>query len=753
MKHTRTHTLIEPLDLEFGGVLPNAEVAYTIYGTLSPNRDNVVWVCHALTGGSEPDVWWPGLVGSGRTFNPEKHFIICANLLGSCYGSSGPLSIDPTTGRPYGIAFPEVTLRDSVRAFISLRRELDLHEISVCIGGSMGGQAVLEWSLMEPDVIRNAIIIAANTELSPWGKAFNAAQRMALESDPTWADGNGSGLAGLGAARALAMISYRNYDAFWIKQTDVDPSQNKSRAELYLRHQANKLTERFDPLAYWHLTKAMDSHNVARGRKELSYLLRQVRARTLTIGLNSDILFPCSEQKKIAELIPGARYEEIESNYGHDGFLLEYDALEKILDSFLSQPVTTGSERPLRVGLIGCGTVGNGLCELLLRSTDPKVEIAKIGVRDLHKDRPTTLYPMTTDASEVITDPTIDVIVELTDDSQASLKYALQTLALQKPFITANKRMVADNLTQLHQLADRSGTHVYYEAAVGGSIPIISNLNEHCHDRRPESIAAILNGSSNYILTLMDDQGFIRDQAIAEAKALGFAESDPSLDLEGKDSAYKLSILIGHAFGIDHPASEIPTIGVSHIGRAEIAFARNNQLRIKLIARASFRNGELHARVVPELVAATDPLFHIADEQNGVVLGSNADFGEQLLTGKGAGGHPTALSVLADLDLVRQGKGYQLSLLAQPNPTNQAGSETVCVVLAADLIGRIPDELIGRISEDCNHQRPDHTRLQVNLRTAQALTKYRVTPLFCSAGSLSLSSPTSNLKRENGSLA
>ncbi len=207
-----------PFTLESGAVLERLEIVYHTYGTLNPARSNVVWVCHALTANADAEAWWPGLIGSGAAINPEEYFIVCANIIGSCYGSSGPLSENPATGKPYYLDFPRLTIRDIVQANILLRQHLGLPEIHLLMGGSMGGYQVLEWALMEPSVIRQLFLIATSAAESAWGIAIHEAQRMAIEADPSWKDDSDqAGRNGLKAARAIGMLTYRNYDAM-IKQ-------------------------------------------------------------------------------------------------------------------------------------------------------------------------------------------------------------------------------------------------------------------------------------------------------------------------------------------------------------------------------------------------------------------------------------------------------------------------------------------------------------------------------------------------------
>jgi homoserine O-acetyltransferase len=327
----------QQFQLESGSILPGYSLAYTTLGQMSPGKDNVVWIFHALTANSDPAEWWPGLVGEGKLFDPGKYFIVCVNMPGSCYGSTGPLSEDPATGQPWYHAFPFFTPRDMVRAYEPLRIELGIERIHIGIGGSMGGQQLLEWAVENPDLFEHIVPIATNAVHSAWGRAFNASQRMCIENDPTWQNWEPeAGLKGMEIARSIALISYRHYRTYEATQQDDDRLEN-FKSESYQRYQGLKLSKRFNAFSYFALSKGMDSHNLGRGRGGLIKALKSIKAATLTIAVESDVLYPPVEQEFIAQHVPDARYESIDSLYGHDGFLLEYEKIEKIITDFITE--------------------------------------------------------------------------------------------------------------------------------------------------------------------------------------------------------------------------------------------------------------------------------------------------------------------------------------------------------------------------------------------------------------------------------
>lgn len=330
--------ITQPFSLECGETLPELQIAYHTYGNINDQGDNVIWICHALTANSDALDWWNGLVGKGKIFDPAQYFIICANMLGSCYGATHPQSIDPRTGQPYGKNFPIITTRDMARAHQLLQRYLGIENIYMLIGGSMGGQQALEWAIIDHSLIQNLCVLATNAQHSPWGIAFNESQRMALHSDPTlYTNQANAGQAGLEAARAIAMVSYRSYETYQQSQSETTDSKlGDFRASSYQRYQGKKLWERFEPLAYLSLSKSMDNHHVGRNRGGIAAALQQITARTLVIGIQSDFLFPIQEQELLATHIPDAFLAIIDSIYGHDGFLVEAKIITEKLKQFLT---------------------------------------------------------------------------------------------------------------------------------------------------------------------------------------------------------------------------------------------------------------------------------------------------------------------------------------------------------------------------------------------------------------------------------
>ena len=285
------HELIARLELEAGGVLPEAHIVYHTSQETWDGRRPVIWICHALTANSDPEDWWPEMVGPGKAIDTERNFVACVNMLGSAYGSEGPARVNPATGKRWLLDFPKVTVRDMVASSILVRKELGINSVDLIVGSSIGGFQAIEWAITEPDLFRRCVFIATAPRISPYASATVEAQRMALEADPTFREAKD--LSG-GAAEKLVR---RNFDAY----------------------------------SYYTICNALDSQNVGRGRGGVAAALSRIKACTTVVAIDSDNLFPVVESRAWAPLIPGAEYMEISSRFGHDGFLLETARLTAIL--------------------------------------------------------------------------------------------------------------------------------------------------------------------------------------------------------------------------------------------------------------------------------------------------------------------------------------------------------------------------------------------------------------------------------------
>ncbi len=330
----RIYESSEPFTLESGESLDRLRIAYHTYGRLNERKDNVVWVCHALTANSDVADWWPHTVEHGCFLDPDKWFVVCANIIGSHYGSTGPLSENPATGTPYYSGFPMITIRDMVNAHILLCDALGIEKIHTLVGSSVGGFQAIEWAVMQPERTGRLILIATSAKASPWSIALDETQRMAILGDPTYGEPDPeAGKTGLATARAIGLLSYRGPWGYNATQQDPPTQEipDSHRACTYQRYQGEKLCRRFNAYSYMTILNAFDTHDAGRGRGGLENALSTIKAETIVVGITTDIIFTPDEMRQLARMIPSARYFEIESPFGHDGFLVEHGQLNRIL--------------------------------------------------------------------------------------------------------------------------------------------------------------------------------------------------------------------------------------------------------------------------------------------------------------------------------------------------------------------------------------------------------------------------------------
>src|SRR5712691_3627946 len=360
-KQIHTYTF-DSLPLQLGDQLGPVTLAYETWGTLNAAGDNAVLITHALTGSSHAHdeehphdtkvAWWNPLIGPGRFFDTSRYFVICSNILGGCYGSSGPSSLVPQTGRPYGMRFPVITIRDMVDAQRRLVEHLGVRRVAMVAGGSIGGQQALEWAVRYPELVEKAIVVAATASLSAQAVAFSEVQRQAILADPRWQKGNyrpGEGPdAGLAIARMLAMITYQSEESMELRFARREARQvviaspggygdlgKRFDVEGYLFYQGDALVKRFDANSYLYISRAMDLYDVSEGYLSLEAALRRVRSKALFIGIRSDFLFPAARVRKLANQVRSlggdATYVELDSPHGHDAFLKEWEQMTNAL--------------------------------------------------------------------------------------------------------------------------------------------------------------------------------------------------------------------------------------------------------------------------------------------------------------------------------------------------------------------------------------------------------------------------------------
>jgi homoserine O-acetyltransferase len=590
---TRTLELPGALALELGGTLPTVRVAYRSWGTLDAEGSNAVVVCHALTGSADADLWWTRMFGPGRALDPQKDFVVCSNILGSCYGTTGPTSIDPATGAPWLGSFPAITVRDIVRVQQALCSALGVRRVRMVLGGSLGGMQALEWALLYPSLVESVAFIASTGRHSAWCIGLSEAQRQAIYADPCWKGGRYDPAdppsAGLAVARQVAMISYRSQPSFELRFARRAQAEDLFAIESYLRYQGRQLVDRFDAATYVALTRAMDTHDVARGRGDYEEVLRSVKQPMLVVSIDSDVLYWPWEQREVASLAPNARLAVMDSPHGHDAFLIDVDRLSDMVADFRGRPrarvrraaqPAEASEAPiervyaqqgLSLLVLGKGKVGSELLEQiraqrteLERDYDVVLRVVGIADRrgtlldedgvDLERWREAlSAAPATGPVGAAQAPAVLDrlalcprpVLVDLTaadgmeEVYEQAFRRGIQVVSSNKrPLVVPPRRMEQLKETRRHHHA-----HYHYECTVGASLPVIGTLRRLLQaGDRVRAIEASLSGTLGFLAT-ETARGVPLSLAARWAMGLGYTEADPREDLSGRDAARKALIL------------------------------------------------------------------------------------------------------------------------------------------------------------------------------------------------------------------
>ncbi|HSK75499.1 MAG TPA: homoserine O-acetyltransferase [Thermoanaerobaculia bacterium] len=681
--------LPEAFTLESGEVLPEVRVAYRTWGALDATGTNAVLVCHALTGSADADLWWGDLFGPGRTLDPERDFIVCSNTLGSCYGTTGPASPRPENGQPYGPDFPAVSVRDMVHLQAALLTSLGVRRLRLVLGGSLGGMQALEWAALYPAVVEAIAPIAVSGRHSAWCIGLSEAQRQAIFADPD---------SGLATARAIAMCTYRSRDSFEERFGRRLRGPGLFEVESYLRYQGEKLVDRFDANAYVTLTRAMDSHDLARGRGSYEEALRAIRQPALVVAVDSDVLYPPEEQRELAALLPAARLAFLHSPHGHDAFLLEAAELDRLLVDFRASriaPARVARRRPaVQVVLAGAtGRVGGALCEQLsvqvpALSEELGADLSVVGVVNSRRQAwdEGGIHPLAARQALATGEPndwgrlerrmrraaqepgTRVVFVDCTASTFLAEQYA-PLLASGVAVVTPNKLANVGPLARYRLLRDLSaggGVPYRYETTVGAALPVLGTLSDlrRAGDRLL-ALSAVLSGTLSFVLHRVG-QGTAFSAAVTEAHRLGLTEPNPREDLNGEDVARKLLILLREAGydleredvavepllpgGLpDEPDPErflaaLTTYDEAWKKRVEAARARGE----RLLHVASFDGGgpRIGLTALPE----DHPAARIGAGENVVVYRTDRYSALPLtIAGPGAGPDITAAGVLIDL--------------------------------------------------------------------------------------------------------
>ena len=658
-----TTITIRDFTLETGARLDRVEVRYRLEGEISEARDNVVLAIHALTGTPEASEWWKGVIGAGQALDPQHHAILCANLLGGCYGTSGPRNDDEKF-------FPNISTRDQAALLARLLDELHVSAPLLICGGSLGGMVTLEFAASFPERVRQAVVLAAPAAQTAQAIAWHAIMRRAIAL--------GGSDEGLALARMVGMLSYRTPRSLEERFGRTRNAEGLFTMNEWLYWHGDKLVDRFDASSYVSLIDAMDAHDVGRGRGGIANALSTVANRILGVGIPGDILFSAESVREWCS-VSGAQYRDLPSTFGHDAFLLETEQVSTIISEALGRAThettrtsftpahrfETGavSQRPLRIALAGCGHVGGALLDLLSEHTPngvapnaQPVRVTNVLVRNASTSRPTLttaiargIAPQSAriiHAAQLL-DDNVDVLVEAIGGTTTA--HVLVEAALKRGIrvVTANKALLATRGPALQALAGKHKTTLDFEGAVAAAVPIVRCLRSGAAGVGVRAITAIVNGTTNVVLERVANGESLAD-AIAFAQREGFAEADPTRDLSGEDAEDKLRVLAWLAFGVDPASLRVVRRGVDlQTAQWAAEVARDGDC-VKLIASCILEGGELVARVVPTRVAASDAWANVNGAGNRIVIESKSA-GALVLQGPGAGGRATAGAVYGDI--------------------------------------------------------------------------------------------------------
>ena len=663
--------VVRDVTLESGDRVDAVQVHYRLEGAINAARDNVVLVIHALTGTVHASSWWKGVIGPGAALDPTKHAILCANLLGGCDGTTGPSNDDPD-------ALPSITTRDQAALLAGLLDALDVTTPLLVCGGSLGGMVTLEFAASFPERIRGAVCLAAPAVQTAQGLAWNAIMRRAIAL--------GGERDGLALARMVGMLSYRTPEGLERRFGRSQNDRGIFQVNSWLDAHGEKLVQRFDATSYGALIDAMDVHDVGRGRGGVNAALAPVADRLVGVGIPGDLLYPDHAVREWADA-SGATYVELPSVHGHDAFLLEIDRVTQVIAAAVRAaeqreahgarrsgavsvvesgatpraPLGTHAVKPLRVALAGCGHVGGSLLDLFgeretANPDGPHIRVERVLVRDASRPRPALAHAIArgiASVDAVITDPTalldddIDVLVEAIGGTTTARTLVETALRRGIRVVTANKALLGERGAALQVLARANGARLDFEGAVCGAIPIVRCVRTGAAGVGITKVSGILNGTSNYVLERVAE-GHSLAEAIATAQRLGYAEADPTRDLNGQDAEDKLRILAWLAFGIEPASLKVTRRGIDAETAAWAARVAADGDRVKLIASVGREGDDYVARILPTRVTGDDAWAQVSGPFNRVVIESETA-GALVFQGPGAGGLATAGAVLADV--------------------------------------------------------------------------------------------------------
>ncbi len=670
--------LPDGMSFAHGGTLHDIQVSYESWGSLSAARDNAVLVIHPLamdchiTGdfAGQPVGWWEQLVGPGRAIDTDQSFVVCPNLIGGCYGTTGPRFPAPDN-QPYLARFPLVTPLDMMRVQRLFLRQLGIERIKMVIGPSMGGMVAWEWAIEAGEMVDLVAVIAAPLRTAPLQIGWNWLQRRGIELD---INGNEASSAwGQMVARGVGMLSYRSavsldekFGREWFKPPGATLGERGMfNVESWLRHQGQRSARRFDPYSYILFTRAMDLFDVSEGRGSVVTALERVRCRTLVVGISSDQLYTAAEVHLGADILnhlgKPVEFAEVRSPHGHDAFLLETEQLSSILRGAYARkprilPTLAQREvRTIRLGILGAGRVTNMFLRLLaerhnqlIEDYSLRIEVAAVADIDASRRLEDEFrnVELLFDPDKLVRRDDIDVVIEATrgSDTHELLETAL---ARRRPVATTNKALVKQYGPRLERFGLAHGVRLAYHNAIAAGWPLMYAIERPLAHLKIESIHAVLSSTCNVILERME-QGYSMASSLHYARTLEITEPDPELDLSGWDTAQKLLILCARATGRRYGIEDLVVRGIHDLDPVLVREAASLGLRIKLVGLLVAGEESSVIAVLPLAVPSESHLGSVRAESNVVIL-AGEETGEMVYLGKGSGRLPVAAALLNDV--------------------------------------------------------------------------------------------------------
>ncbi len=665
-----------PFQTQMGGELHELQVCYESWGQRNATGDNVVLLVHPMTAdphatgefAEQPRGFWEELIGPGRAIDTDRYQVLCPNLLGSCYGTTGPRSPGPD-GKPRLKRFPLLTPRDIMRVQKLFLDQIGVDKLALVIGPSMGGMIAWEWAIEEPDLAERCVVVAAPLVTSAHQIGLNWLQRRGIEQD---LDGEEVvGKLGQMLARGIGMLSYRSspgleerFGREWFQKPKGSLAKpGVFNIESWLRFHGKRIVKRYDPYTYLLFSRAMDLHDVGEGRGDLSQALRQVRSKMLVLGISSDNLYPAKEVLFGADLLRqlggDVQYREIRSPHGHDAFLLETQQIGGFLREFLDgeeAALPSVSEREaklVRLGLLGGGELAKDFVQLLHEQEEQileqhrlRIEIAAVCDPDAERAGEFEGLRFRSDPAAFATEEELDLVLELTGNLDCKDQVA-SFLSRGISVLSPSKALARAHGEELEQLAAKSASQFVYRDAIAASWPLLNTSDRLLQQGQVRSIRAMFSATCNRVLEELTSTSTL-EEALKKAQQEGLCDPDPQLDLSAWDSAQKLAHLLTRALGKRVTLPQELVRGIHDLNAELVQRSANTGYVIRLLAYARIDAGQVEACVSPMAVPQDSLFARTSGNEHLVVIETNKH-GQFVQSGPAGDSFPVAMALLGDL--------------------------------------------------------------------------------------------------------